>query len=132
MVRLEAAKEVAAKEQQVAAVQQDVAFLRAELRDVGVLAEDRSGVWFEFDPAFARGSLEISPLRLPLASGGLVAHRAELFETVAPVRRSALANMQAAMDMVMGNNLDEAGEGTPPPQLLEHHRKFYHQLNTKL
>lgn len=50
-------------------------FDATDVRDVGVLAEDRSGVWFEFDPAFARGSLEISPLRLPLARGGLVAHR---------------------------------------------------------
>jgi len=46
----------------------------ADVRDVGVLAEDRSGVWFEYDRVFAAGGLEISPVRLPLSRSGLVAH----------------------------------------------------------
>lgn len=36
---------------------------------------------------------------LPDRIGALVAHRAELFETVAPVRRSALANMHASPEI---------------------------------
>lgn len=46
-----------------------------DVRDVGTLAEDGRRVWFEFDPAFVAGGLEISPIRLPLARTGLVEHR---------------------------------------------------------
>ena len=46
-----------------------------DVRPVGTLAEDRGEVWFAYDPAFAAGGLEISPLRLPLAGSALRAHR---------------------------------------------------------
>lgn len=46
-----------------------------DLRDVGTLVEDGRRVWFAYDPAFVAGGLEISPLRLPRAQAGLIAHR---------------------------------------------------------
>ncbi|MDP2305477.1 MAG: type II toxin-antitoxin system HipA family toxin [Pseudomonadota bacterium] len=49
-------------------------FSAVDLRDVGTLAEDGRGVWFEYDEAFRVAGLEISPLRLPLSGPGLVAH----------------------------------------------------------
>lgn len=50
-------------------------FARDDVRDVGVLAEHHGQVWFEYDPTFAAGGLEISPIRLPLSRSGLVEHR---------------------------------------------------------
>jgi serine/threonine-protein kinase HipA len=49
-------------------------FSASDLRDVGTLAEDGQRVWFEYDPAFAAGGVEISPLRLPLSQRGLIEH----------------------------------------------------------
>jgi serine/threonine-protein kinase HipA len=46
-----------------------------DVRDVGTLVEDGRRVWFEYAPAFVRGAVEISPLRLPLSRAGLVEHR---------------------------------------------------------
>jgi serine/threonine-protein kinase HipA len=50
-------------------------FSEATVRPVGTLAEDGHRVWFEYEPAFSAGGLEISPLRLPLAKSGLIEHR---------------------------------------------------------
>ena len=50
-------------------------FSEADVRGVGTLAEDGRQVWFEYDPEFADGRLEISPLRLPLARSGLIEHQ---------------------------------------------------------
>ncbi len=50
-------------------------FSGADTREVGTLAEDGRRVWFEYEPAFAAGGLEISPLRLPLGRSGLIEHR---------------------------------------------------------
>lgn len=43
-------------------------------RAVGVLAEDRGQIWFEFDPAFARDPLPIAPLTLDARGGRLIQH----------------------------------------------------------
>ncbi|MBW2257594.1 MAG: type II toxin-antitoxin system HipA family toxin [Deltaproteobacteria bacterium] len=50
-------------------------FSGADVRHVGTLAEDGHRVWFEFDPAFTGGRMEISPLRLPRSRSGLIEHR---------------------------------------------------------
>lgn len=50
-------------------------FASDDVREVGTLAEDGQRVWFEYDSSFAMGSLEISPLRLPLANSRLMEHR---------------------------------------------------------
>jgi len=50
-------------------------FSDADERPVGTLAEDGRRVWFEFDPSFTGGGLEISPLRLPRSRSGLIEHR---------------------------------------------------------
>ncbi len=50
-------------------------FSEAEVHSVGTLADDGHRVWFEYDPAFAAGRMEISPLRLPLTRSGLIEHR---------------------------------------------------------
>lgn len=46
-----------------------------DIRPVGTLVEDAHQVLFAYDSAFVRGGCEISPLRLPLRDGSLVAHR---------------------------------------------------------
>lgn len=50
-------------------------FSSTDVREVGTLAEDGRRVWFEFDPSFRSSGLEISPIRLPVATAGLIEHR---------------------------------------------------------
>jgi serine/threonine-protein kinase HipA len=61
-----------------------VARVRVWGHDVGAVAESPGGdVTFEYDPAFARSGLELSPLHLPLATSGPIAfpelRRSEVF-----------------------------------------------------
>ncbi|MCB9746040.1 MAG: type II toxin-antitoxin system HipA family toxin [Alphaproteobacteria bacterium] len=51
-----------------------LSFFKGERLEVGTLVERGRQVWFQFDPTFADGGLEISPLRLPLSIRELHAH----------------------------------------------------------